>query len=371
MNNSKINLFVRLFASFRFKLSILILTAILIIVFFAVPLSYFNTDDVVPSLAEGDVSSLEEMQIRHFSVKVNTGLFVKNFTVFNPIKDEFVMDCILWFEFDPSELMSDIVGKFDFGNGKILYKSPPDVRVVGDKVFVKYDVRVSFKGNLVYKKFPLNDHKVTIILTNDFVTPEEMYFQVDESGFDMSQDVKLHNWLVKDLDVETGYTKVSLDKNDPEKTASHPKVLFTIKVEKASIRRLLIIFVPFFTAAFFALFAFLMGLANVRGRFSLSITAITALLGYRFVIERMMPSVGYFTTTDSIYTFLLVFVFFCFLFQLMITRFYVIAESDFKSGKLKAAGFNLSVINFNFINDLTFLFAVLIFLGFIGWFLIG
>ncbi len=368
MNN---NFFVKLIISFKFKIVFLAVTAVTIIMFFAIPLSYFNTDDIVPSLAVGDVQALEDLQIRHFSVKVNTGLFIKNFTVFDPIKDEFVMDSIVWFEFDSSALMPDIVEKFSFGNGKILYKSPPDVKVVGNKIFVKYDVRVSFKGNLVYSKFPLNDHKVTIILSNDFVTPEEMYFQVDESGFDMSENVKLHNWNVKDLAVETGYTKLILDKNDPAKKAAHPKVLFTISVAKASIRRLLIIFVPFFTAAFFALFAFLLSLANIRGRFSLAITSITALLGYRFVIERMMPQVGYFTTTDSIYTFLLVFAFFCFLYQLIITRFYAIVENDFKQGKIKSSGFNSKVESLNLINDIIFIFTTLAFVSFVGWFLIG
>ncbi len=372
MNNAySSNFFVKLITSFKFKMVLLVFTAITIIIFFAIPLSYFNTDDVVPSLAVGDVQALEDLQIRHFSVKVDTGLFIKNFTVFDPIKDEFVMDCIVWFEFDSSALMPDIVEKFSFDNGKILYKSPPDVKVVGDKIFVKYDVRLSFKANLVYKKFPLEDHKVTIILSNDFVTPEEMYFQVDESGFDISENVKLHNWHVKDLDVETGYTKVILDKNDPEKKAAHPKVLFTVSVVKASIRRLLIIFVPFFTAAFFALFAFLMSLANIRGRFSLAITAITALLGYRFVIERMMPQVGYFTTTDSLYTFLLSFAFFCFLYQLIITRFFSAIESNFKQGKMKSSGFALKIEKLNLINDIIFIFTIFIFICFVGWFLIG
>ena len=114
-----------------------------------------------------------------------------------------------------------------------------------------------------------------------------------------------------------------------------------------------------------------MSLANIRGRFSLAITAITALLGYRFVIERMMPQVGYFTTTDTIYTFLLVFAFFCFLYQLIITRFYSIIESDFKSGKIKSSLFDLKVKSLDFINDLFFIFTVLVFIGFIGWFLVG
>jgi len=371
MNVFRFDYLASLLANFKFKFAVLIVAAASVLIFFIIPLSYFNTDDVVPKLEFVDIKELERLQTRYFSVKVDTGLFIKSFSVFDPIGDQFIMDSIVWFQFNAGALMPDIVEKFAFSNGSILYKSPPDVKVVGDKVFVKYDVRVSFKGNLKYPKFPLNDHKVPIILTNNFVTPEEMYFQVNESSFGMSPEIVIHNWKVQDLDVEAGYTNYNLDKADKEKKAAHPKALFIINIAKASIRRILIIFIPFFTAAFFALLAFLMGLSNIRGRFSLAITAITALLGYRFVIERMMPKVGYFTTTDEIYSLLLVFAFICFFFQLIITRFYSLAEEDFKGQKIKQLDFEKKVGKLNFVNDLTFLFVALFFIMSVGWFLIG
>ncbi len=349
----------RLLANIKFKIAVLLFTATSIIVFFIIPLSYFNTDDVVPKLETVDIEKLEKFQTRYFSVKVDTGLYIKNFSIFHPIKDEFVMDGIVWFQFNSNTLMPDIVEKFSFDNGKILYKSPPDIRKFGNKIFVKYDVRVSFKSNLMYKKFPFNDHRVTLVLTNNFVAPEEMYFQVNESAFVVSPEIVLHDWIIRDLNVEAGYMNFELDKVDKKKEAAHPKALFTLNVTKASIRRILIIFIPLFVAAFFALLSFLMGMGNIRGRFSITITAVTALLGYRFVIERMMPPVGYFTTTDEIYTLLLIFAFFCLLFQLVVTRRYV---------RLKPDG--MEARRLTFINDIIFLFSVFVLLITSGYFLI-
>jgi len=367
----KLNFLVSLLANFKFKMVILIVAAICIFIFFVIPLSYFNTDDVIPRLEVVDIKELERLQTRYFSVKVDTGLFIKSFSVFDPISDEFTMDAIIWFEFNAGELMPDIVEKFAFSNGSILYKSPPDVKVKDDKVFIKYDTRVAFKGNLKYPKFPFNDHRVPIILTNNFVAPEEMYFQVNESSFGLSSEIVIHNWIVKDLDVEAGYTSFQLDKEDKEKKAAHPKALFIINIEKASIRRILIIFIPFFTAAFFALFSFLMGISNIRGRFSLAISAIIALLGYRFVIEQMMPKVGYFTTTDEIYSLLLIFAFVCFLFQVIITRYFVLAGKDFSAKKIKQSDFENKVKMLNFIKDIVFIFITLFFVISVGWFLVG
>ena len=350
-----------LISTVKFKIVMLVLTVISFIAFFIIPLSEFRTDDTVPKLEVVDLAKLESMQTRAFSVKVDTGLFIKSFSVFDPINNNFVMDGILWFEFDSGSLMTDVIEKFSFDNGKMLYKSPPDIKVIGERIFVKYNIRVSFKSNLKYSRFPFGDHKVTIILSNNFVAPEEMYFQVDESLFDYSPDIVLHDWTIVDLDVEAGYTDLQLDKNDPSKRAAHPKVLFVINIIKAGARRVLIIFIPLMTVIFFSLLSFLLSVSNLVGRFSITISAVTALLGYRFVIERMMPSVSYFTTTDMVYTVLLLFALLCFVFQLIFTRNYSFLKHEPSGKQPEIHG------RYVLLNDIVFIFADLILIFLLGF----
>jgi hypothetical protein len=49
-------------------------------------------------------------------------------------------------------------------------------------------------------------------------------------------------------------------------------------------------------------------------------SAVPALLGYRFVIQNLLPPVAYFTTTDNIYLLLLLLGFTIFVFQSIFTR---------------------------------------------------
>jgi hypothetical protein len=113
---------------------------------------------------------------------------------------------------------------------------------------------------------------------------------------------------------------LALDEENASKKAESPKALFVMNIAKASIKPTMVIFIPLFATTIFSLVSFIMKLSNTIGRFTLAVSAVTALLGYRFVLEQMMPKVGYFTTADAIYIFLLIFSFICFLFQLMITR---------------------------------------------------
>ena len=102
-----------------------------------------------------------------------------------------------------------------------------------------------------------------------------------------------------------------------------PKVVFTIDFRKVGINKILVILVPIFAAVFLSFFTFLMSFNSYMGKYTLSITAITALLGYRFVIQQMSPAVGYFTIVDKLFIFFLVLCFIIFAFQVMMVRQYM------------------------------------------------
>lgn len=104
-----------------------------------------------------------------------------------------------------------------------------------------------------------------------------------------------------------------------------------------------------------------MNLSNIVGKFSLAVTAVTALLGYRFVIEQMMPQVGYLTVTDMIYILLLLISLACFIFQLLMTRLYMINSENMKnSTEEKRKKLEQKFVTLEKINSITFLITSLI-----------
>ena len=85
-------------------------------------------------------------RIRNFASVVRTGMYIKNFEVFDVSHDRFIVGAVVWFEFNTDEVMPETIEKFSFVNGKILDKSPGDVRVQGTRMFIKYDVRIEVKS---------------------------------------------------------------------------------------------------------------------------------------------------------------------------------------------------------------------------------
>lgn len=342
-------------ASAKFKASILVLSGITFLIIFMIALSKFNTTDKVSELIPVNAKAIQELG--PFAVSVKTGMYIKSFPLFDVIKNNFIFNAVVWFEFNSDEISLDIIKKFAFDQDNILYMSPPDIRVAENKVFAKFNMTVSLSTALNYHKFPFEDHQIPIQMTNDFVTPSEMYFATDINSFQIAPNIIPTSWKCIDLSVNSGFIHLPLDKQDQTKTVAVPKALFTLKIQKNGIRKILIIFIPLFASTYLGLFSLIINMANTVGRFSLAITAVTAILGYRFVIEQMMPQVGYLTTADMIYLLLFLITLICFIFQLFITRLYSLYSEKLKEeSEEKRRNLSKRISLLENINSFTFIF---------------
>lgn len=337
--------------SLRFKFILILVASAAILLCFGKTLTKFNSSDPEPALQDIDIELTR--QFAAFTVHVETGLFIKGFSYFSMIENKFVADMLVWFIFNPTEITLDTIDKFSFENGRILRKSPPDIKVMDNKTFVKYDVVAELRSNLNYKKFPLEDHKLSIVLTNNFVTPYEVLFDVLSTDFVVSPQVFVANWNIKRLDTNFGIDENILNQIDKTKKVAYPKAAFIIDFVKAGIRKTFIIFAPIFIVFFFSLFSFFLSIANIIGRATLSVSSLSALLGYRFVIESMMPKVGYFTTTDHIYIILLTFAFLTFILQTVLTRLHSLAMQE-------KTGYKKKVQRLGFIKDVVFVLTTIL-----------
>jgi len=296
---------------------------IYVIVLFGAVLIKFKTSDPIPDV---NVISLEmRKHFRDLSTKVRTGLYIKNFPTFDFTANTFVVDGLVWFEFNKNEIMLKTIDKFSFDNSRTIYKSAPHVSIHGDKILVKYEVIFETKTNLNFHRYPLEDHRLSIVLTNNSVSPNEMYFEdsVDALSLTISDKLFITNWYVHTTQTMSGYTSLPYDQFHEKRSVKNPKAVFTINFKKLGINKVLIIFVPLFTAMFFALFSFLLSFNSYAAKTTLTVTAVTALLGYRFVIQQLSPPVGYFTLTDKIFIFFLLLSFLIFIFQLLLMRHYM------------------------------------------------
>ncbi len=256
--------------------------------------------DPMPELMSLTPATIDQLGGSPGVVKV--GLYIKDFTEFDMLANNFIFSGILWFLFDPSIVSLETLSKFSFEKGEIQFLSAPSTRIVGGKLLARYDIRVKMKTNLVYTLFPFESHTLYITLDNNFVTPGELAFESSNNEFAVSPDIRNAGWRLKDMRVNTGYSHAQLEKHPSENDVYHPRVVFALDYAHSGMRQALTILLPLILTFFMAIFSFTMDpKKNYAPVLAISMGAVTALLAYRFVIENLSPKVGYFLISDYLF----------------------------------------------------------------------
>lgn len=286
-------------------------------------------DPIVPIR---NIDENTQKEFGNFSVKVDSGIFIKNFPKFDLAKNDFLIDAVVWFEFDVDQVTLENLEKFSFDRGDILKRMDPEIKIDDERMIVKYDIRLNFRGDLNYKAFPLNSHRISIVLTNNCLSPREVYYVVSSKAFRIQDGLFISDWNIIDTSAEAGYVEIELDPNQEHKTVegadaqlsgrnfAYPKARFTFTVSSKGFQKLLVIFIPLFLTMLLSLFSFLGKLNNTIQRFTLASSPIPTLLGYRFVLENMLPQVTYLTLADKIFLLLLLLVILNFAIQIIFVR---------------------------------------------------
>jgi len=242
---------------------------------------------------------------KQLSSNISVGLHVNNFPLFSFSKNDFIMDATIWFQFPVGTESLKVIDRFGFENGEILQKSKPIVKLFDRIVVVSYQVKVQFKADLDYHHFPVGDHRLTIVLHNKTVTPNELVFETKESDFELSDDIFVSTWLPVKKEVQAGYARSVLNKSRENMHVSYPLVVFTISFQNHSVRDLITLYFPLFVIFFIGFFSLLVDLRETH-RLLLIASSMPLLVLYQIVINNISPPSSGITKVDFIY-FLLVF----------------------------------------------------------------
>ena len=241
---------------------------------------------------------------------VTVGMHILNFPEFSVVGNKFVFDGIVWFEYDPAHVSTETISKFSFEKGEIIEKSPPDSKLINQRVLTLFKIRVRFTSNIDYTYFPMDDHRIYITFLNTFVNPSDVMFYSAAENFIFADNIYLVEWEIVNTSVRHGYQEAYLEKGLEQTVVRDSKVVFAFDIKRTGVRQILLIMIPLFLIFFISLFSF--GFAPVPNQTQISAVAsggIASLIAYRFVIQNLSPQVGYFMLGDHIFTLFLVFAF--------------------------------------------------------------
>jgi hypothetical protein len=233
---------------------------------------------------------------------VQTGLVIDTFHEFNVVNNKFIFEGILWFKFDPSIISMTTIEGISFENGSIIERSSPHSQIIGDDLFVRYNIRASFQSRMNYGGFPADDHKLYLVLVHKGVSPATFIFDAARQDFLIADDMIRQGWKEYDHTVEAGYIESHISSAAIDVSITNPAVAFGIDYRRNSMRDLMTMLLPMLVMLAIGMCSFALNpKTSWNSRISLTIQTVVGLVAFRFVMESISPHVGYFMISDYLF----------------------------------------------------------------------
>ena len=280
-----------------------------------------RTADTLPMIET--VTPQKAQNFGPYVAAVDTGIYVRTFATFEVNTNTYTADAVVWFVFDPAEISLDSLAQFTCIKGTLTYKQLTDVHFIGKRLFAAYDIRAKLSPDLRFDYYPYDGHILPIVIAHPLLTPGELSL-VSSSARCVIGETLVGSWRIHadEVMVRTGYVKSYLDNSDPTRKLSYPLVVYGLPFTWQGSKYILIMFIPLLLAMLLSLFALLVPYRYGKEMsivWGLAVTSLTSLVAYRFVLQKIMPVVGYMTVADTLYTFALLLAFVPFCLQLLVS----------------------------------------------------
>lgn len=277
------------FQALAFTLSLIVITVLLTIRY----RSFVNLDPIYP---------IEQNKPNETSSMIKVGFHITQFNKFYVAQNDFEVLGTIWFAYDPSRVSLDIIKQFSIYNGELVEISEPSMAKTAEKTIAHFRVQIKFHTSLYYLLFPLDDHCINIIVTNDFL-PHNVMFTSSDNILTLDPSLELPGWHIMNTQAKAGFTHFLPTSLDSSEKSSHQKAVFSLFLEHNNPMLTINIVLTLLLLLFTTLLTF----SSEEDCVLIVSIGMVALIGYRFVLQAFEPiHINYFTLADYMYLFALI-----------------------------------------------------------------
>ncbi|MFC1842345.1 hypothetical protein ACFLYU_01675 [Candidatus Dependentiae bacterium] len=285
-------------ASALLQLSLFFGFIIIVFILLYKPLVNFKSNESYPDITPLTPSKITAL--KGSPVPVEVGIYIKDMPNFDIIRGNFLFDLTIWFKFDNRLVSLERISKFKFDKATIIEKSRPHIKIEKDKIIARYDVKINLDTTLNYKDFPLDDHRLSISLTNYQFTPSDVIFESSMLDFVINPKIQTTGWKRIAKEVATGFLEDKTYYGKKANIIHHPRIIFSLYFAKIGIRHIMTVLLPLLMIFFIAIITLTFDpFGPKRSNITpISVAAVTAIIAHRFIIDHMAPKTGYFMISD-------------------------------------------------------------------------
>lgn len=240
---------------------------------------------------------------------VKTGIYITSIHDIDFKQKEYTTTFWVWFRYRNREF--NFLENIEIPQAKTFIKSFATIDSSGGEYYVLMKIQGVMKDSWKTENFPFDRQKLRFSIENSQFDTRSLVFTLDQSGKNYDPRFTLRGWTIdsciKTIDkkmYETSFGDPELVK--PQSEYSAFKVRLSIKRDAGNLFWKL--FLGMYVAWLIAFVCFFIHADSIDSRFGLSVGALFAVIGNKYIVDSALPETTTFTLVDILHELTLLFI---------------------------------------------------------------
>lgn len=240
---------------------------------------------------------------------VLAGIYINSIHNIDFKQKEFAISCWLWLRYDNREF--DFIQNLEIPSAKSVTKSFSTFDTTDGDVYLLMKLDCVMKDSWKIDNFPFDSQSLRFTIENSQFDASELVFKADTAGHHFNSKWTIRGWNVDTLEIGNGIKTYQTDFGDihaQDKETKYSNFKIKLILSRDASGLFWKMFLGMYIALLIAYMCFYIHADNIDSRFGLSVGALFAVVGNKYVVESTLPESTTFTLVDSLHGLTLLFI---------------------------------------------------------------
>jgi hypothetical protein len=241
---------------------------------------------------------------------VKVGIYITSIHDIDFKQKEYAITFWLWLKYKNKDF--DFMQNLEVPQAKSVSRSFATVDSSNNQIYLLMKMQCVMKDSWRIRNFPFDKQKLRLSIENSQFDSKSLVFMPDTVGKNYDPRFTLSGWTINRCDISVGVKKYETTFGDPTLTVPHSeyssfKVILNISRNAGGLFWKM--FLGMYIAFLIAYICFYIDPDEMGSRFGLSVGALFAVIGNKYIIDSSLPETTSFTLVDTLHGLTLFFIF--------------------------------------------------------------
>ena len=241
---------------------------------------------------------------------VKTGIYIISIHDIDFREKEYTIRFWLWMKYKNPQF--NFAKNIEVTNAKSIEISNCNVDTTNGEVYTLMKLKCVMKESWEVRDYPFDNQQLQIHIENSQFDSHDLVFVADTAGKHFDPKLTVSGWDITNINVASDTKPYETGFGDPEIINSHSEYGsfdVIIDLDRNAWGLFFKLFLGMYVAFFITYVSIYIHADNIDSRFGLSVGALFAAVGNKYIIDSLLPESSTFTLVDSLHAFTFISIF--------------------------------------------------------------